>query len=37
MGERDFYPFVLSDSAVTKLHFVHRVMHEAGRNDAAAR
>jgi hypothetical protein len=37
MGERDFYPFVLSDSAVTKLHFVHRVMHEAGRNDGAAR
>jgi hypothetical protein len=35
MGERDFYPFVLSDAAVTKLHFVHRVMHEAaGKADA---
>jgi len=33
MGERDFYPFVLSDAAVTKLHFVHRVMHEAGRRE----
>ncbi|HET9204922.1 MAG TPA: putative zinc-binding metallopeptidase [Burkholderiaceae bacterium] len=32
MGERDFYPFVLSDAAVTKLHFVHRVMHEVGRD-----
>ena len=32
MGERDFYPFVLSDPAVTKLHLVHRVMHEAGRD-----
>jgi hypothetical protein len=31
MGERDFYPFVLSVAAVTKLHFVHRVMHETGR------
>jgi hypothetical protein len=30
MGVRDFYPFVLSEAAVTKLHFVHRVMHEAG-------
>ena len=36
MGERDFYPFVLSDAAVTKLHFVHRVMHETGRGATAA-
>ena len=34
MGERDFYPFVLSDPAVTKLHLVHRVVHEAGRDAA---
>jgi hypothetical protein len=34
MGEHDFYPFVLSDAAVTKLHFVHRVMHEAGHEAA---
>jgi hypothetical protein len=26
MGERDFYPFVLSEAAVRKLHFVHRVV-----------
>jgi hypothetical protein len=28
MGERDFYPFVLSEAAVRKLHFVHRVVTE---------
>jgi hypothetical protein len=27
MGQADFYPFVLSETAVTKLHFVHRVVH----------
>jgi hypothetical protein len=31
MGVADFYPFVLSAPAVRKLHFVHRVIHEAGR------
>lgn len=29
MGERDFYPFVLPAMAVTKLHFVHRVIRNA--------
>ena len=29
MGERDFYPFVLPAAAVTKLHFVHRVVRAA--------
>jgi hypothetical protein len=29
MGERDFYPFVLPAAAVTKLHFVHRVVRSA--------
>lgn len=29
MGERDFYPFVLPAAAVTKLHFVHRVIGSA--------
>lgn len=27
MGQQDLYPFVLSATAVTKLHFVHCVMH----------
>jgi hypothetical protein len=35
MGERDFYPFVLSDAVVTKLHFVHRVMHSGTSAGAA--
>lgn len=30
MGLADFYPFVLSRSAVAKLHFVHVVIAEAG-------
>ncbi len=28
MGQADFYPFVLSKTAVTKLHFVHRLVRE---------
>ena len=31
MGLRDFYPFVLSNRAVTKLHFVHRFVMEHRR------
>jgi len=27
MGERDFYPFVLSAPAVAKLHLVHRIVN----------
>ena len=30
MGEPDFYPFVLSRPAVRKLHFIHKVVREAG-------
>ncbi len=30
MGEPDFYPFVLSKPAVRKLHFIHKVVKEAG-------
>lgn len=33
MGQPDFYPFVLSRSAVAKLHFVHRVVHDARQGD----
>lgn len=29
MGQPDFYPFVLSQPAVAKLHFVHRVVSDA--------
>lgn len=36
MGARDFYPFVLPAAAVTKLHFVHRVIRTAA-NAAAPR
>jgi hypothetical protein len=31
MGARDFYPFVLPAAAVTKLHFVHRVIRTAAK------
>ncbi|MES2949009.1 MAG: putative zinc-binding metallopeptidase [Pseudomonadota bacterium] len=31
MGLPDFYPFVLSNSAVTKLHFVHRFIKALGQ------
>ena len=31
MGQPDFYPFVLSSEAVSKLDFVHRVVRSAGR------
>ena len=31
MGLADFYPFVLSQRAVAKLHFVHTVIREAAR------
>ena len=30
MGLPDFYPFVLSNRAITKLHFVHRFIKSAG-------
>jgi len=30
MGEPDFYPFVLSKPAVRKLHFIHKVVKDAG-------
>jgi hypothetical protein len=30
MGLQDFYPFVLSNRAVTKLHFVHRFIKASG-------
>ena len=36
MGEPDFYPFVLSLPAVTKLHFVHRVVDAAAELGAGA-
>ncbi len=29
MGQPDFYPFALSPSAVTKLHFIHLVVNES--------
>ena len=29
MGNRDFYPFVMSDVISTKLHFVHDLIHSA--------
>ncbi|MBC7699371.1 putative zinc-binding metallopeptidase [Aquabacterium sp.] len=32
MGQPDFYPFVLSREVVTKLHFIHCVIHGATRN-----
>jgi hypothetical protein len=28
MGQPDFYPFVLSAGAVSKLHFVHMVVEQ---------
>ena len=31
MGQPDFYPFVLSGPAVTKLHFVHRFVVDQRR------
>ncbi|MCW7538831.1 putative zinc-binding peptidase [Aquabacterium sp. A7-Y] len=34
MGERDFYPFVLSAVAVRKLHFVHLVVAQAPQRAA---
>jgi len=30
MGERDFYPFVLSAPAVAKLHLVYRIVNSSG-------
>ncbi len=34
MGQADFYPFVLSATAVSKLHFVHRVVqHSQAREE----
>jgi hypothetical protein len=30
MGQADFYPFVLSPSVITKLHFIHLVIQQAG-------
>ncbi len=30
MGESDFYPFVLSSEAVTKMGFVHELVHQLG-------
>jgi hypothetical protein len=34
MGQPDFYPFALSSSAVTKLHFVHLVVGEFSGQDS---
>ncbi len=34
MGQPDFYPFALPTLAVTKLHFVHMLVSEAGANQA---
>jgi hypothetical protein len=28
MGQPDIYPFVLAHQVVTKLHFIHLVVHE---------
>jgi hypothetical protein len=36
MGLADFYPFVLSAAAVRKLHFVHRLVRDAGARDGDA-
>lgn len=30
MGQQDFYPFVLPAPAIAKLHFIHRVIQDAG-------
>ncbi|WP_426142058.1 zinc-binding metallopeptidase family protein [Pseudomonas sp. DWP3-1-2] len=30
MGQPDFYPFVLSPAVITKLHFIHLVIQDAG-------
>lgn len=30
MGQPDFYPFVLSPAVITKLHFIHLVIQQAG-------
>jgi hypothetical protein len=30
MGQPDFYPFVLSPSVITKLHFIHLVIQNTG-------
>lgn len=35
MGQADFYPFVLADEVVTKLHFIHLVVSAARQNSAA--
>ena len=37
MGQRDFYPFVMSRPVVAKLHFVHLVVQDASRVGAAPR
>jgi len=36
MGLADFYPFVLSRPVVTKLHFLHRVVTAAGKEQESA-
>ena len=30
MGQPDFYPFVVPPAVVTKLHFIHLVIQDAG-------
>lgn len=37
MGQRDFYPFVMSRPVVTKLHFIHLVIEDARRQRLQAR
>jgi hypothetical protein len=32
MGQPDFYPFVLSAPVVAKLHFIHCLIGEKGRD-----
>jgi hypothetical protein len=29
MGQKDLYPFILSDPVIAKLRFVHDLIHEA--------
>ncbi len=36
MGQPDFYPFVLSREVVTKLHFIHCVIHAPGAAEPIA-
>ncbi|MDD2882590.1 MAG: putative zinc-binding metallopeptidase [Rhodoferax sp.] len=35
MGQADFYPFVLANDVVAKLHFIHLVVSAAGQHNAA--